>query len=351
MALRVLFLTLYPEGAASPRYRVLQFLPHLREHGILCDVAAPLSENRWSQLTGSNRPDWGGWYHLHETPRRLLQLLRARKYDVVVLQKAVMTAYWWGLHTLVRGMARRLVYDIDDAVHLSPPHPLHAPWSLLEDRTQVLRLFRDADLVLAGNRWLTEEARSAGANAVEFPTVVDTDRFLPGAAVPPRYRVGWMGSPSTTPALGVLVPALNTLADADIRLVGADAKQVDCARAEVQPWSYATEVRELQEFSVGLFPQQRDPWTLGKCALKAITYMACGVPPVATPYGAALDIIHDGATGLFADNTTEWSTALERLRDPGLRAQLGAAARADVENRFSLREAAPRLRTHLEGLM
>lgn len=347
--MRVLFLTLYPGAAASPRYRVLQFLPYLRESGIVCDVAAPMPEGVWTRLTGSERPAWGGWYHLQETPRRLLQLLRARQYDVVVLQKAVMTAYWRGLHALVRSAARRLVYDIDDAVHRYPPHPLSPPWSWFEDRTQVLKLFREADLVLAGNRWLTEEARAAGANAVEFPTVVDTDRFVPGAP-PSRFRVGWMGSASTTPALGLVKTALDTLDNAEIRLVGADPKRVNCLRAEVRPWSYETEVRELQGFSVGLFPQERDTWTLGKCALKALTYMACGVPCVATPYGAALDILRDGETGLFADSAADWSEALERTRDPGLRARLGEAARASVETRYSLQTAAPKFKACLEGL-
>jgi len=328
----------------------LQFLPYLRESGIVCDVAAPMPDKVWTRLTGPGRPAWGGWYHLHETPRRFLQLLQTRKYDVVVVQKAVMTAYWRGLHALVRSAARRLVYDIDDAVHLCPPHPLHPPWSWLEDRAQVLRLFREADLVLAGNRWLAEEARAAGAKAIEFPTVVDTDRFVPGAPPPSRYRIGWMGSPSTTPALGLVKSTLDSLDEAGIRLVGADPKRVDCPRAEVRPWSYETEVRELQEFSVGLFPQPRDTWTLGKCALKALTYMACGVPCVATPYGAVLDMLRDGETGLFADSAPEWSAALERLRAPELRARLAGAARAVAEERYSLRGAAPKFRACLEEL-
>ncbi|MBL7647386.1 MAG: glycosyltransferase family 1 protein, partial [Candidatus Hydrogenedentes bacterium] len=36
--MRVLFLTLYPDQAASPRYRVHQFIPYLESRGIECTV-------------------------------------------------------------------------------------------------------------------------------------------------------------------------------------------------------------------------------------------------------------------------------------------------------------------------
>ncbi len=346
--MRVLFLTLYPEAAASPRYRVGQFLPYLRSKGIKCDVRAPLSEGLWRGLSG--RAGWGGWYHLAETPSRLLQLLNAGRYDVVVLQKAIMTAYWSGLHRLLRAQSRRLVYDIDDAVHLAPPHPLSPPWNQLEDREQVRKIFKEADLVLAGNRWLAGEVRAAGGRAMEFPTVVDTERFVPAAAPPKEYRLGWMGSASTTPALEIIGPALAMVENAQVRLVGADPNRVHLQRAEVRPWNLAQEVREIQEFSVGLFPQIRDPWTLGKCALKALTYMACEVPVLAEPYGAIQEIMQSGREGLFADTEPAWCEALEALRSEELRARLGAAGRATVESKYSLQVAAPRWHAVLEEM-
>jgi len=127
-----------------------------------------------------------------------------------------------------------------------------------------------------------------------------------------------------------------------VLLVGADAEALHWD-ARVQAWSYETEVAAVRQFAVGLLPQHKDTWTLGKCALKALIYMACGIPCVATPYGAVLDIIRHGENGLFADAPEQWRDALERLRDPELRRRLGEAGRATVESRFSLRVAAPRM--------
>ena len=95
---------------------------------------------------------------------------------------------------------------------------------------------------------------------------------------------------------------------------------------------------------MGIMPLPRTEWVRGKCALKALQYMACGVPCVATPFGAVRDIIEDGVNGLFAETPEEWRDAIERLRDAPYRRQLGAAARRTVEDRYSLTAAAPKLR-------
>ena len=343
----VLFLCLYPEEAASPRYRVGQFLPYLRGQGIECEVAAPLSVEDWRRHSGPDRQGRACWYHLKETPQRLRQLLTARRYNVVFVQKALMSAYLRGMPALLSACADRVIYDFDDAVHLQPPHALRFPWRFLENRRQIFQIMNQAEVVLAGNRWLADEAESHARRVEYFPTVVDTDRFSPGAA-PEKFCAGWIGSPSTTPALEVMGDGCGMLEAGALRLVGAHAESVHCPNATVVPWALEREVAEVRGFSVGLFPQRKDAWTRGKCALKALLYMACGVPCIATPYGAVLDMIEDGENGLFADSPEAWASALERLRDSALRQRMGAAARASVESRFSLRKAAPRLQAILE---
>lgn len=348
--MRVLFLTLYPEAAASPRYRVHQFLPHLRAQGFDCTAAPAVTRRIWSRHSGPNRRGRAFWYHAHETPRRLAQLLGARRYDVIVLQKALMSAYLRGMPALLRAVGDRLVYDMDDAVHLAPPHPLRGLWRHFEDRDQVTALMRAARVTLAGNAWLAEEVANAGGHAERFPTVVDTERFTPAVQPDSAFRLGWIGAPSTTPDLAAAVEALAGAADTAVRLVGADPDTVHWPEAEVLPWSQDREVEWVQSFSAGLMPLRKTDWTKGKCALKALLYMACGVPCIATPWGAVRDIIVDGENGVFADSPEEWRTAVDRLRDPGYRQSLGEAARYTVEARFSLHKAAPGLASLLEAV-
>ncbi len=350
-ALRVLFLTLYPDRAASSRYRVAQFLPQLRAAGMQCTVESAIGDQDFARLTGPDRVGRAFWYHAKETPRRVTQVLGAWRYDVVFLQKAVMTASLRGMDRLLRSRARRLVYDVDDAVHLAPPHALRGVWKRFEDREQNRTLMRTSDNVLAGNDWLRSAVESCGGNATTFPTVVDTDRFVPAKSPPPEFRVGWIGNSSTTPHLNAAASiAATDHADLSIRLVGADPNLTPWRSADVRPWSLDTEVAEIQQFSVGIMPLPKDEWSRGKCALKALQYMACGVPCVATPYGAICDIIRDGENGLFADSPQQWRDTIERLRDPELRRRLGNAGRATVDDAYSLRVWAPRMREILEAV-
>jgi len=357
--MRVLFLTLYPESVASARYRVHQFLPYLREAGIACEVACPFDEGSYRRLSARARSGRAWPYHAHELRRRLAHLFRARagigrasggEYDVIVLQKALLSFYVRGMHRALDGIAEKLVYDIDDAVHRAPPVTGPRPWRWFEDRDQIVRVFRLARTTLAGNAWLASEVEAAGGRADVFPTVVDTDRFCPAPSASAGYTVGWMGGPSTAGPLRAIAPALERLEGVRVRVVGATGHETGLSTAEHVSWSYATEVEELRGFSVGLMPLDKTDWTRGKCGLKALQYMACGVPCVATPYGAAAEIIEDGVTGLFADTEAEWVEAIDAMRDGALRRRLGDAARAVVDERYSLRDAAPRLESILRSV-
>ena len=344
--MRVLFLTLYPEPAASPRYRVLQYVPFLRENGVDCTVACALRPEEYEKYTEKARAGQAFSYHFHETQRRVWQVLRCRRYDIVFLQKAITSAYIKRMSSLLSWRAKRVVYDIDDAVNLAPPHALPGFWRRFEDTGQINKVMARADLVIAGNEWLGRVAEAAGGRAEVLPTVVDTDRFVPADHAPEVYRIGWIGNPSTTENLGPVADVLASVERVALRIVGADPARVSIAGAEFRPWSLDSEVAELQQFSVGIMPLPKTEWSRGKCALKAIQYMACGVPCVATPFGAVCDMIQHEENGLLADSDAEWRTALERLRD-----RLGQAARATVEERYSLRTAAPRMLELLESVM
>lgn len=166
----------------------------------------------------------------------------------------------------------------------------------------------------------------------------------------PDYTLGWMGNPSTAPALqflNAIVPF-----PGDVRQTGGrPVRNGTLGHVTCEPWRYDTEVDAVQQMSVGLMPLEATPWNQGKCALKALTYMACGRPVIATPFGAVCDFVRHEDNGWLAQSPAEWGSAIESLRDAGLRARLGASARATVETEYSLRLAAPRLLALLEGLL
>ncbi|MBI1319138.1 MAG: glycosyltransferase [Candidatus Hydrogenedens sp.] len=346
--MRVLFLTLYPESAASPRYRVHQYLPGLRAAGHTCDVACAVDPAFWSAYHAPGSALRPRDYLRHERGRRKQQLLAARDYDVVVLQKAITTVSWRGLHRLLEPVQSRLVYDIDDAVHLAAPDRLPKGFCLLEDAEQLRKVMGLARLTIAGNEWLAGEVQRHGGRAEVVPTVVDTDHYTPQPQPDEVYRIGWMGSPATAPYLDLVARPVSESGAACL-VVGAPASRVPFP-AECRAWSVEEERAQLGRMSVGLMPLPDTPWAQGKCALKALLYMACGRPVVCSAGAAADTIVEHGRTGYLCRTDADWRDAIEALRDPGPRAEMGAAARRAVEERYSLRVWAPRMKEILESI-
>jgi hypothetical protein len=97
-------------------------------------------------------------------------------------------------------------------------------------------------------------------------------------------------------------------------------------------------------------PLPDDAWSRGKCAMKAIQYMAAGIAPVVSPVGANLEVVTDGVDGFLPRNDEAWVTALETLcLDHSLRARMGAAARRTIEERYSTQVWADRFIALLRG--
>jgi glycosyltransferase involved in cell wall biosynthesis len=84
-------------------------------------------------------------------------------------------------------------------------------------------------------------------------------------------------------------------------------------------------------------PMPDTDWTRGKCAFKAIQYMATGAVAVASPVGVTTDLIKHSYNGLLASSVDEWFQSLSTLvEDPELRRRLSLRARRTIEDSYSL---------------
>ena len=80
-------------------------------------------------------------------------------------------------------------------------------------------------------------------------------------------------------------------------LVGVAGVTMPGIDVHCRPWNPATEAEDLWDFDVGIMPLPDEPWARGKCGMKAIQYMAVGVPAVVSPVGANRTIVRDGVDG------------------------------------------------------
>ena len=207
-----------------------------------------------------------------------------------------------------------------------------------------------ATVVVAGNDFIAERARQAGARRVEIvPSVIDLDRYPPppAQASDPRPVVaGWIGIPLNAHYLEALAPALRSVADrVRLHIVGGTPPAaLTGLPVESFPWTEASEIERIGAFDIGIMPLDDTPWERGKCAYKLLQVMAAGKPVIASPVGANREVVRPEFNGLLATTPAQWATALSRLAaDPFQRLRMGREARHTVERDYSLAGTAPKI--------
>jgi len=288
--------------------------------------------------------------------RNVKAVMQAGHFDVVVAQRELLNRIHPLFEHLVTRSNRRFVFDFDDLVFTRPRGNgglAYRVASVAFAENPVGDIVRMSSSVIAGSNYLKAQALKYNSNATLIPTVVDTDIWVPrrpgrGASIP---TIAWTGNPSSSHYLEGVADVLARLSKRHrfrLLIIGASEATVsafrDVPNVESRQWGLDTELHDLQEANIGIMPVADDAWAKGKCGLKAIQYMALGLPAVCSPYGANADIITHARDGFLAVTESDWLATLGALlADPQHRAQIGVAARATVIERYSLVANAPLL--------
>jgi glycosyltransferase involved in cell wall biosynthesis len=308
------------ERGASTRYRVLAHRPALEAAGWRTSVRFSLGRGRVARAFEMVRD-------LVTAPRADLLFVHRRTYPV-------------RLAGALRRTARRLVFDMDDALDLPPPSARPTSREQRRYRARFEATVNAFDLVLCGNDELA--SRLPHGRFELLPTPIDTARFSPSRVAKPRGKtLGWVGHSDNLEYLESLGEPLRELtrrhpglrvvvvADRPPRLPGLDL--------EFRPWSLATEVSCFDGIGVGLMPLDDSAWARSKCAFKALQYLSLGIPAVVSPVGMNREVVREGESGLLASSDREWVAVLDRLlANPDRARRMGAAGRRLVEQRYSL---------------
>ncbi|MEA4907965.1 MAG: glycosyltransferase family 4 protein [Anaerolineaceae bacterium] len=345
--MRILFVLPCTPFFPSGIVRVQQFFPFLDAAGIgyrWVDFNTPRVQ-RW--LHWLDRSIFARWrwsnlalralIHLSGFPYRWLRMAQiwwwAPHYDLVFLQ-AILPPAWFS-----RALAWRnpqVVFDYDDALYVRS-----------EKRTA--GVIRSAWKVVAGSHALFEFARRHNPRTVLIPSSVDVKNYMrreEGHGHTP-LRLGWIGSVSTIVQLEILAGPLQRLLEkgilVELFLAGTRGRRDLYPRLEgipileVETYTNAQIPQLTTQFDIGVMPLFDTPIERGKCAMKALIYMAGGVPVVSSAVGEAGYVIQPGQNGYLARDEQAWATTLEALiHDPALRARVGAAGRQTVESKYSV---------------
>ena len=286
--------------------------------------------------------------------RRIGNLREAKRADAVILQRKLLPLWQTAL---LRRWSRRLIFDFDDAVFQRDSNSSKGPES--RSRSAKFRtVLSSCDAVIAGNDYLKQvaSAHARPGRVRLIPTCIDTQKYRP--AVHHRTgadaRLAFIGQQTTLRLLDSAKEHFEAIAQ---RFPGMEFRQIcDCSAdfpglsVILRPWSAESEAADLAECDIGVAWMRDDSWSLGKCGLKVLQYMAAGLPVVANPVGIHREMVIHGETGFIASTPQQWAEAVARLAaDPQLRNKLGAAGRYLAEKRYSVTIWAPRFVDAIRG--
>lgn len=345
--MKVLLLSRYGRLGASSRMRTLQYIPCLEREGLNITVL-PLFADTYVADLQRNRRNFLEVFHAYA--KRLYALLCGRSYSLVWIEKEALPwlPAWFERMLLAKNIP--YVLDYDDAVFHY--YDQHHNWLIRQIlRSKHRALIRGSELVVAGNEYLADYARGAGAKRVEIvPTVVDLDRYPPllhadrDALAPPR--VGWIGQRATAGFLCPYKSLFSKLTAEGLAVfvaIGIEAKDFALPMDSIA-WKEESEVESLTNLDIGIMPLLDEPFARGKCGYKLVQYMACGLPVVASPVGANCRIVEDGVNGFLADTPEAWEKTLRALLvDRNLRINMGHAGREKVEQRYCIQVTGPKM--------
>lgn len=342
----ILFLMPYPQGQApSQRFRFEQYLPALTVAGHTYRLESFLSAQTWHILYKPGQAAAKVMGIAAGFGRRLGMLVNVPAYDFIFIHREVVPLGPPILEWLIAKVLRKkIIYDFDDAIWLANTSEANRIAASLKWHQKVASICRWAYKNSCGNDYLAAYARQFNAHSLVNPTTIDTEQLhnqVRDQAALGRLIIGWTGTHSTLKYLDQLVPVLKQLEaeglDFEFRVISNQPPALPLRSLVFVPWRKATEIADLLEFHVGLMPLEDDMWAKGKCAFKALQYMALGIPALVSSVGMNTEVVQNDYNGYICSTPAEWEARLRQLlADPSLRQKLGAAARATVVARYSV---------------
>jgi glycosyltransferase involved in cell wall biosynthesis len=283
-----------------------------------------------------------------------------RRYDVAVFLKAL-DPRLTDEAKRARARGSKLIYDANvnywdvwGEYDQSSPCPT-------DEQQRVATWFAEyVDAVVASSSALHETARRLNDNVVWIPDNVNLEQYRGGKVhkADSPLKLIWSGVAHKSAHLMLIREALAELRDVRLLLISDRNPPIMGELAKIVPCRYrqyraARFPRTLLAGDVIISPKRLlNAYDVGHTAYKITPGMAQGLPAIASPQQSYVEALADGG-GVICETIDEWIEAINRLRDPALRAEMGAKARRTVERCYSTAVVAARyaraLRAVVEG--
>lgn len=302
---------------ASTKYRIAQYTDYMRANGVVMDFVRRT-----------------------EIDKQILKSLP--EYDVVHNQRSLINT---ALSRKIIRNSKRIIFDFDDAIYTRPGEP-HLWLTTLRINRRMRLWLKSADVVTTANNFLAYYARKYSSNVEVIPNAVDLNTWKPKAKSSANGLViGWVGAPVNVPNIErldhILREFLRRHPSSKVAVYSGKKPRLTCP-FDYYPFKSGQEPQFVQSIDIGLLPLPDEEFSKGKSPIKAIQYLASGVPVVGNFVGATLEILNE-QNGIAVHSDEDWIDALESLvTDRKKLYAMSKAARKFAEQNHDTRNTAKR---------
>jgi len=286
---------------ASTYYRLTQYLPLLKNEGV--DVEFVTRDSLSSET-----------------------IKKAADVDVVLNLRCLTNLH---IAKKIFKAGKRVIFDFDDAIYTRPGRP-HSFITDLRVRKRLRQWLQNSDVVSTSNNVLADYAHQHASAAEVIPMGLDLEKWRPVLSTNDSVTIGWAGAPVNIPNIeridGVFTELQNRFQNLKIAVYSGQRPKLTC-EFSYHPYTPEGEIKFIQNLDIGLLPLVYDVFAKGKSPIKAVQYIACGIPVVGNIEGGTSEILNAESSIAVAKND-EWIDGLAMLiKDREMRERMGHAGR------------------------
>jgi len=342
---KVLFICPYPLKVAAGQR--LKFEPHfkaLENENYEITVHSFMNAKLWNIASKRGHTTQKIIWTMIGLVRRVSLIFSIRKYDCVYI---FMNVFPFGtplLESIYIKQSKKVIFDIEDNLLSEEIGSINWLASILKSKNKARYLIKNVDHIIASSPDLVDKCNviSGKNNAIFIPPTLEEKRFIPKkpSENPDRKIViGWTGTFSSKAFLDSLIPHLEKLYKKKpfkLTVIGNFEMRNQNLDLNVLQWNAEDEIEQLHNFDIGLYPLPENDWVSGKSGLKALQYMAIGIPAVCTAVGNVLNFIEHDKDGILIYNVEDWVENLGSLiENTEKRERIGSNARDKFVRNYS----------------
>ena len=342
----ILFICPFPyDVQAGQRLKYEQHLKYFYLQGYDITLSPFINLSTWKIIYTKGNNLKKAFALLKGYSMRFINLFTLRKYEIVYIFMWVVPYTSNYMEYVYRKISKKIIYDMEDNILIASKNEINPVTSSFKSTLKYKFLIKYSNKVIVSSKYLEDWCNqyTGNNNAKYICASINTDRYtLTKHYSKKTINIGWTGTFSTKKYLKIIEPIIKKIAlirSIKFIVIGDFSYDLDGVNVENIIWNKESEIQDLNKIDIGVYPLSDDDWVLGKSGLKALQYMALGIPSISSNYGNIKKIIKNNFNGFLVNNNDEWySTLMNLCDDVDLRKFIGNNARIHIDNFYSVKK-------------